>query len=563
MPGDLDPAAVGDMICVINAFGRRRRLLLRCSYRDANKLVFLLSLAVVVSSADSFLYCASRSVDSPGGSAHLHVGCHTHAGCHKCTRQHRPSFADNRRRRCSQIYAHVAPSSVPDIGTAATDQPAARGLGLGLGGIIIHWRGEGNVEGYSMPFRQLELESAISAESSSPILEPTMEHLTYSDALKYDYADRDTFPEKQRILYETALQYMTGSSLGVVSTRALCEAARRCSLVRAVYGIVAESETYGTLALKAVENGSLTDMMTGGVNANSTWCVRLRQFGAEWGDAASSVRYGRAKKSPLRLERGAISKMEQLLVQFGGRVQLQDPECKLFIFEGLVGKQKILARTLAVGPKTSAIAPVTRICATNTPLCPIAAFSMCNIAQIRNGHTVLDPFAGSCATLLAAATLAPGCKTVGIELASDDVVNRDDILRDFSTRDLAPPVALIEGDSNCSEVRERARAAVGGHAFDVIIADPPYGIRERRNAGEAAPLVALVSTIAEDEQAGTPLLTKGGRLVAFVPNMEGEDLSASMPDDALLSKARLKMASLTEQPLNDVLSRWLVCYICQ
>jgi tRNA G10 N-methylase Trm11 len=185
---------------------------------------------------------------------------------------------------------------------------------------------------------------------------------------------------------------------------------------------------------------------------------------------------------------------------------------------------------------------------------------MGNIAQIQNDQTVLDPFAGSCTTLLAAAMLAPGCKTVGIELAPNYTVNRDDIRRDFSSRQLTQPVALIEGDSTCEKIRTEARAAVGGGSFDVIIADPPYGIRERKDAQEPPPLVKLVSIIARDYDTGTPLLAKNGRLVAFVPNQLGEDLSLSMPTPRQLEDAGLKMTALREQPLSDVLSRWLVAY---
>eukprot|EP00978_Attheya_sp_CCMP212_P025840 scaffold83967_cov58-Attheya_sp.AAC.2 len=424
--------------------------------------------------------------------------------------------------------------------------------------IVIHWRGEGVVEGYTIQFRKLELQSALSAVS--PDLEGKMEDLEFTNALSYDFDDRDVHPEKELLLYESGLQFMTGSSTQLISSQVLTQAATRCSLIRAVYEIVCEADTYKELSEQAVEKGTLADVMVGGVNQNDTWCVRLRQFGSASADSPSAVRYGKSKRSPLRLEREAISLMDPLFSRMGGRVKLEDPDCKLNIFEGLIGKQKILARTIASGIKTSVIRPASRICITNTPLCNVAAFCMGNIAQIQNDQTVLDPFAGSCTTLLVAAMLAPGCKTVGIELAPNYTVNRDDIRRDFSSRQLTQPVALIEGDSTCEKIRTEARAAVGGVAFDVIIADPPYGIRERMDAQEPPPLVKLVSIIARDYETGTPLLAKNGRLVAFVPNQLGEDLSLSMPTPRQLEDAGLKMTALREQPLSDVLSRWLVAY---
>lgn len=125
--------------------------------------------------------------------------------------------------------------------------------------------------------------------------------------------------------------------------------------------------------------------------------------------------------------------MAELVRTFRGRMDLADPTCGIYILEGLrslrrdvtsneygnadagkdfvirgvggeaVGEENmLLARVVARGPKTSVYAPKTRICVTRTPLCPIASFALCNVARLRQGATVLDPFAGSCATLLAA-----------------------------------------------------------------------------------------------------------------------------------------------------------------
>jgi tRNA G10 N-methylase Trm11 len=125
--------------------------------------------------------------------------------------------------------------------------------------------------------------------------------------------------------------------------------------------------------------------------------------------------------------------------------------------------------------KTSIYAPKTRICITTTPLCPIASFTLCNIAQIlRNTKTtILDPFAGSCATLLAAAHITNGqCQSVGVEICHNGYVNRDHIQADFETRSLPPPMVL-RGDCLSSDVRDQVRSEIGGGAFDAIITDPP------------------------------------------------------------------------------------------
>lgn len=126
--------------------------------------------------------------------------------------------------------------------------------------------------------------------------------------------------------------------------------------------------------------------------------------------------------------------------------------------------------------KAFSIAPNTRTCKTNTPLEPIAAFLLCNVAQIQSNGScndndsnnmlprssgsgtgdsanlsgsskVIDPFCGSGASLLAAALIVPDCTTVGIDIASKEWISRDDIIQDFTCRKLNPPVALLVGDS--------------------------------------------------------------------------------------------------------------------
>ena len=98
---------------------------------------------------------------------------------------------------------------------------------------------------------------------------------------------------------------------------------------------------------------------------------------------------------------------------------------------------------------------------------------MCNLARIQPQHTVLDPFAGSCSTLLAASMIVSSCKTVGIEISLESQINRDEIFQDFSVRELPSPISLIHGDCTHPYVRDKARAAIGGDGFDAILADPP------------------------------------------------------------------------------------------
>jgi len=404
-----------------------------------------------------------------------------------------------------------------------------------------------------MNFRHTELSNAIASVSD----DGKGPQLDITDALNYNGTIEMSVD--QTALFEGAMQYINTIPGQNLPLSLFVQAVERCSLVREAYEVVAEGETYEELGQIAISNGSFEDMMRGGENEKSTWCIRLRKLG-DATEENKERKFGKSIRSSLSTERHAASCMAPLLLKFGGAVQLKDPDCKLVIIEGLNRRNKILARVIAKGPKTSVFAPTTRICITNTPLCPIASFSMCNIAQIRDDQKVLDPYAGSCATLLSAAKLAPFCKTVGIEISPK--INVEDVLKDFTVRSLPLPAAIVNGDCTDAAVRDRARAAVGGTAFDAIITDPPYGVRERTGPDIDPPLFQFIAAMTSDRNEGKPLLKKGGRFVTFVPHTPGEEVMSVLPSKEKLERAGLELIDAVEQPLNDVLCRWLVTFEC-
>jgi len=344
------------------------------------------------------------------------------------------------------------------------------------------------------------------------------------------------------------------------------------------------------LAIKAIDYGSFNDIMEGGSNQDATWSIRLRRYGPGEESvnadgtkrSTKQARYGKNVRSPLTDERNAIFAMKDMVELFHGRVNLSKPDCKIYLFDGLKSATvddsiKCLARAIGKGPKVSIYAPKTRICVTTTPLCPIAAFTLCNVAQLRPHFTVLDPFAGSCASLLAAAHIATNSAqpnksqggTVSIEVAHNGLVNRDDIVRDFETRSLDPPLEAIHGDCMLYETRKRARQAIGHNSFDCIVTDPPYGIREKfsdvseDDGSSLPPLTQLFYAMGKDRAMGEPLLKVGGRLVAFIPVRKGETLEECLPELQAREEAGLVMEGEgREQVLNDILSRWLVSFVC-
>ena len=164
---------------------------------------------------------------------------------------------------------------------------------------------------------------------------------------------------------------------------------QRCSLIRTAFQIVSKGTSHKELATKAIDNGSFDDKMTGGVNEDATWSIRLRRYGPIDNNEATTTdttadnngsttnnnnssnkkakkrqaRYGKNVRSPLRDERRAIVEMKELVNLFSGKVDLTNPECRIYLLEGLKpcrlnqngcddGESKmLLARVIAQGPK--------------------------------------------------------------------------------------------------------------------------------------------------------------------------------------------------------------------
>lgn len=413
---------------------------------------------------------------------------------------------------------------------------------IGPGTHLVLWRGEGT-KGYSLQFRQLELQSAYEA---SLIKKDHTKLLSFQNALHVYTKEDDMFE---------ALQYIHTSSSN--DNTALRKAVARSALVRNLYFIVATGKSYEELVSKTMASNLLTHLQT---DPSRSWSLRLHQYDNL---SEKGSRFGVSKRSSLVEEKKALQEMSKLLQTFKGPVKLKSPQHPIYIFQGLKadGTEMIMAERVASSVQTSIIAPKTRICLTRTPLCPLAAVLLCNLSKLKDGETVLDPFSGSCSTLLAAAMIAPSCKTVGIEIADDSIVDRNHILKDFETRNLQSPLALIKGDCSNIDVRDQAKSFVGKAGFDVILADPPYGRREKIHQTDVPPLINLVRCIANDLKLGRPLLNKSsGRLASFVPVSTNENLEDNLPSMDDLNEANLEKLSLTEQPLSETLSRWLVVY---
>lgn len=455
-----------------------------------------------------------------------------------------------------------------------------------------HCRGE-HKEGYSQSFRHWEFLSALSATianankgvEASDVFKQ-LERTTFTNAFFFDPFKRKSLdvPSLYQVgLYNEALQHISfptdNNYYQYITTEVIANTTERCALIHSSYRVVATGMEYSTLVEKASESGAFDDMISKEIQqVYKSWSVRRHEY--SFADDDNNPRFGKRTTRSPKKEQAALIQLKPLLIDFGGKVDLKNPDCHIYLLEGLRDNEcvadvvsggdelnKILCIKLASGAKHSIMAPNQRICVTNTPLCSISAYLLANIAMVRDNQTILDPFAGSGATLLASAIISPSVQTVGVEIATDEVVSRDDIRQDFVSRNLSQPTALLAGDAMDAAVRDKARKSTGGEAFDVILTDPPYGLREAFPGAEgvydgSAALLELIDAMGQDRREGTPLLKRGGRLVAFYPCRQGQSIIELLPSQERLERAGLQLQDTREQRLNSGLSRWLLSFSC-
>ncbi len=162
----------------------------------------------------------------------------------------------------------------------------------------------------------------------------------------------------------------------------------------------------------------------------------------------------------------------------GGTIDLERPERRYWLAETAVSEPALLLEIGAVDRRSATARTLSRLPFRRpVALAPRLARAAANLARIRAGDRILDPFLGTGALLAEAALL--GGRTYGID--RDPAMIRG-ALRNFAH--LSVPVEeLVEGDAREVEFRESTLR------FDAIVSDPPYG-RSSGTGGERAEEVA-------------------------------------------------------------------------
>lgn len=157
---------------------------------------------------------------------------------------------------------------------------------------------------------------------------------------------------------------------------------------------------------------------------------------------------------------------------------------------------------------------------------------MANLAQVRAGDCILDPFCGSGGLLITSALL--GAKVVGGDINKELLTHEDKALPLPSSRSrpnrgiekvsygdsfkdlgLALPILVVGADIQDPAVIQRYLEANRGQRYDALITDPPYGIRESRSHMSSSDIVACLCKLARD------LLKVGGKIV-FLQTIKGK-----------------------------------------
>jgi len=193
---------------------------------------------------------------------------------------------------------------------------------------------------------------------------------------------------------------------------------------------------------------------------------------------ASAGREGRSislrpiGRSDPPLGRGALDAFARAFVAAGGRVDLEHPDRRLFAAPGEAGwtVAETLAETdrWAFGERRMPRMPFQRPVSLPPRLGRVAV----NLAGVRPGDRVVDPFVGTGALLLEAAYV--GARITGVD--RDPAMIRGALANvtahGFAFEDLAV--------DDAAAVADRYR----GPPFDAIVTDPPYG-RASSSAGES------------------------------------------------------------------------------
>lgn len=288
--------------------------------------------------------------------------------------------------------------------------------------------------------------------------------------------------------------------------------------------------------------------------------------------------FGKSLDLDQQLER--IHRFPDMLQSFPGKVRLKNPDVHVCILEDAFPvnghcfapssqgpRQVFVARRVAegcgdIGSKYSLkrrkyIGP--------TSMDAELAFVMANMAGVKEGHLVLDPFCGTGGIMVA-------CKARGAHVVGGDINiltlrgkgKGADIEANFQQYALQGPLGLLRAD-----VLNRAvgRGKIGW--FDALVCDPPYGIKEgmrvfredsispglEKNHFQGTERVRFVDFLHGFLEFAASVLVVGGKLVYWLPT------TPEYCEEDLPTHPALSLLFNCEQPLTIRMSRRMISMV--
>jgi putative methyltransferase (TIGR01177 family) len=195
-----------------------------------------------------------------------------------------------------------------------------------------------------------------------------------------------------------------------------------------------------------------------------------------------------------------VRRLGQAFVDGGGSIDLEDPSERFWLLRPDAGPELLLREVAAVDRRGTAARAMPRLPFRRpVALPPRLARAAANLASIRPGDRVLDPFLGTGALLGEAAIL--GARVYGLDADAEMVRGA---LRNLAHLGVAAE-ALAQGDARSAELPG------GPPEFDAILTDPPYG----RSSASVGDRPERLVPEALSRWAGR--VAAGGRVVVVAP----------------------------------------------
>ncbi|MGA8543273.1 MAG: DNA methyltransferase, partial [Thermoplasmata archaeon] len=224
---------------------------------------------------------------------------------------------------------------------------------------------------------------------------------------------------------------------------------------------------------------------------------RVLELAGRSGATASVRRLGRPSSGGADL---VVLEAGRAYKSGGGRIDLVEPERQFWLGAGRDGADRLFEEVASVDRRAASARRMPELPFQRpVSLAPRLARAAANLARVRAGDRVVDPFVGTGALIAEAGLL--GARLFGIDQDAEMVRGA---LRNLAFLGVGAE-ELVVGDAATVEFVDREGA------FDAVLTDPPYGRASSTGGATSAEVMERVLPRWADR------VRPGGRLVVIVP----------------------------------------------